>query len=137
MPSKSRPLKLIVPPSTRALGDRIPSTARASVVLPQPDSPTSPMIWPRPTLRLTASSTRAGPSSVPKLMLSSETSSNASTVMGAPEARVEHVTQAVAQKIETHHHGKDGEARGERVPPGLRQEFAGLGDHAAPFGRRR
>src|SRR6185295_4454786 len=134
MPSKSKPLKRIVPPSMRALGDRMPSAARASVVLPQPDSPTNPMIWPRPTLRLTASSTRAGPSSVRKLILSSETSSNGSTVMRAPEARVEYVTQTVAQKIETHHHGKDGETRGQRIPPRLRQEFARLGDHATPFG---
>jgi hypothetical protein len=36
----------------------------AVTLLPQPDSPTTPTIWPRPTSKLTPSTARNTPSSV-------------------------------------------------------------------------
>ena len=50
------PSKRIVP----AAGATMPTAARASVDLPQPDSPTRPTIWPRSTSRLAPATARTG-----------------------------------------------------------------------------
>src|SRR5215470_3243939 len=110
----------------------VPSTALASVVLPQPDSPTSPMISPGRIVRLTPSSTRAGPNSVANETKRFSTSRRLSPAGGTADPRIENVTQAVAQEIEAHHDEKDRKPRSERVPPRLGQELARLGNHAAP-----
>src|SRR5262245_767454 len=94
--------------------------------------------------RLMRSSTRAGPWSVGNWTLSPRTERRSVIALDGPararrraaDARVEHVTQAVAQEVEAHDGEEDGEAGGCRVPPGVGQELAGLGDRAAPLGRR-
>src|ERR1051326_8464018 len=135
--SKSFPAKWMVPPAVRAFLAMVPRIAFASVVLPQPDSPTRPMISPGRMVRLTPSSTRAGPDSVANETKRFSTSRRLASAGGTADPRVEDVTQAVAQEIEPHHDEEDREAGRERVPPGLGQELARLGNHAAPFGRGR
>src|SRR5215831_13298348 len=136
MASKSSPAKRMRPPSWRALRARMPSTALASVVLPQPDSPTRPKISPRRTLRLTPSSTLAGPTSVANETRKPSTSSRLSAGVATSDPGIENVAQAVTQKIEAHHNDEDGKPGGEREPPGLGEELARFGDHAAPLGCR-
>src|SRR5690242_3949586 len=116
MASKSSPSKLMLPAEIFALGARMPSIVRASVVLPEPDSPTSPMMRPRAMVRLTPSSTRAAPPSVAKPTLRSRISTSGLAVMRAPEPGIEYVAQAISQQIEPHHDDEDGEPRCERVP---------------------
>src|SRR5690606_40458597 len=139
MARMSMPSKRMDPPSFRAFGGRMPSTERASVVFPQPDSPTRPIMAPRRMLKLTPSRTRTIPASVPKLILRSRTSSSRSVLMTAPDAWIEDVAQPVPEEIEAHHDDEDREARRQGIPPGLRQELPRLRDHAAPLrrGRRR
>ena len=56
-PAMSRPSTRIAPDS----GSTKPAIARSSVVLPQPELPSSAIISPRATSRLTWSSTRVAP----------------------------------------------------------------------------
>src|SRR5215470_18590883 len=135
--SKSSPANRMVPPSVRAFFAIVPRIALASVVLPQPDSPTSPMISPGRIVRLTPSSTRAGPDSVANETKRFSTSRRLASAGGTADPRVEHVTQAVAQEIEPHHDEEDRKPGRERVPPRLGQELARLGNHPAPLGRGR
>src|SRR5262249_36389542 len=129
---RSRPAKLSEPPSTLAFGGNAPRMVRDSVVLPQPDSPTSPMISPAASDRFTPSSPRALPASVTNDTARSRTDSNSADIASHP--RIEHVTQAVTQQVEPHHHQQDRHAGCRRVPPGLRQEAAAFRDHAPPLG---
>src|SRR5262249_49099761 len=131
------PAKPMRPASCRALAGSMPRMALARVVLPQPDSPTRPMISPARSVRLTPSSTLAVPASVRKETRRLSTSSRLSPGVATSHPWVEHVAQAIAQKIEAHHDEKDGKAGRQRGPPGLGQELARFGDHAAPFRRRR
>src|SRR5581483_5335070 len=137
--SKSSPAKSILPPSIAAFGGSTPRMARASVVLPQPDSPTSPMISPRRSDRLTVSSTRATPLSAwnetDKPAMSSNGCASGGTIDAPPDPRVEHIAQPVAKQVEAHHDEQDRDPRRGRVPPGLRQEFAAFRDHAPPIRR--
>ncbi|MNY09290.1 hypothetical protein D3C86_1422000 [compost metagenome] len=50
---------------------------------------------------------------------------------------VEHVTQTVAQKIETQRHVKHGSAGAEDFPPEIRHELAPVGNHRSEIGGRR
>src|SRR5690349_19291021 len=95
------------------------------------------MISPGRLVRLTPSSTRAGPPPVADETKGFSTSRRFAPADGTADPRIEHVTQAVAQEVEPHHDEKDRQSRRERVPPGLREEFARLGNHATPLGRRR
>ena len=62
IPSPARPS--IPRPSNRRpppVGSSSRSTSLAVVVLPQPDSPTRPRVWPRPTEKFTPSTARTTP----------------------------------------------------------------------------
>src|SRR5690242_11125213 len=116
---RSSPAKRIVPASVRAFLAMVPRIAFAKVVLPQPDSPTSPMISPGRIVRLTPSSTRAGPDSVANETKRFSTPRRLASAGGTADPRVEHVTQAIAEEIESHHDEENREPGRERVPPGL------------------
>src|SRR5262247_531582 len=95
-------------------------------------------------VRLIRSSTRAAPRSVANATLRSLTESSSLIAVpdgaaggGAPDARIQHVAQSVAEEVEAHHGQEDGEAWGQRIPPGVGQEFARLRDRAPPLGRGR
>ncbi len=71
----STPSNCTVPPrSTLRLGRR-PMIERDRMVLPEPDSPTTPSVLPRSRVRLTPSTARTVPSGVMKCVLRSRTSS--------------------------------------------------------------
>ena len=57
----SRPAKLISPPAMRAVLAMTPMSARPSVVLPQPDSPTMAVMEPSGTEKLAPSTARNSP----------------------------------------------------------------------------
>jgi len=60
----SSPANAMLPPTTRAAEGSRPTIDRQVVVLPQPDSPTSPIVSPSPRVKLTSSTaltTRAPP----------------------------------------------------------------------------
>src|SRR6516225_7445012 len=137
--SRSSPAKRIDPASRRALLAKMPRIALASVVLPQPDSPTSPMISPGRIVKLTPSSTLATPCSVANETRRFSTSRRLSPGAGTANPWIEDIAQPVAQEIEAHYDDKDGKSRRQGVPPGLGQELARIGDHASSFrcrGRR-
>src|ERR1700761_6363477 len=131
--SRSWPLKVREPPAIIAFAGSAPRIVRASVVLPQPDSPTRPMISPGWSERLTPSSTRATPASVVKDTDRSRTDNSSASI--APHPRIEHVAQPVTEQVEAHPHQQDRDAWSRGIPPGLWQKAAAFGDHAAPFGR--
>src|ERR1043166_4871352 len=112
----------------------MPRMARARVVFPQPDSPTSPMISPRRIVRLTPSSTFATPPSVLKETRRFSTSRRLSPGASTSDPRIENIPQAVAQQVEAHHDKEDREPGRQCIPPGLREELTGLGNHPPPFG---
>jgi hypothetical protein len=74
MPTSSVPRHRIEPATCVPLG-RSPSTACAIVDLPEPDSPTMPMLSPRSTTRSTPRTARTNPASVGKPTVRPETSS--------------------------------------------------------------
>src|SRR5215468_8191801 len=135
--SRSSPAKRIDPASRRALLAKMPRIALASVVLPQPDSPTSPKISPGRIVKLTPSSTLATPCSVANETCRFSTSRRLWLENCTANPWIKDIAQPVAEKVEAHHYEKDGKPGSQRVPPGLRQEFARFGDHAPPFRRRR
>ena len=81
----SRPSSL-TRPLMRALGGSRRSTARASMVLPDPDSPTMPRVRPAASVRLTWSTARSGPRAVASSTPTPSISSRASAISGAPAA---------------------------------------------------
>src|SRR5438876_11456574 len=138
--SRSAPLNHTSPPRMRAaVAGRTPRMARASVVLPQPLSPTRPTTSPRATSRLMPSSTWATPPSVTKSTRKPRTdrSSVIACDAGAPQARIEDVAQTVAEQVEAHDGEKDREPGGRGIPPRVGQELARLRDRPAPLGRGR
>ncbi len=50
--SRSRPSKIALPPAGPPLGSCRRSSVRPSVVLPEPDSPTTPSVWPARSLKV-------------------------------------------------------------------------------------
>ena len=50
---------------------------------------------------------------------------------------IERVTQTVAHQVEGQHGHQDRQAREGHDPPGAQHEFAGIGQHRSPLGRRR
>src|SRR5262249_24236507 len=103
---------------------RMPRMALASVLLPQPDSPTKPMISPGRMLKLAPSSTLAAPWSVANETRRFSTSRRLSPSAGTANPWIEDIAQPVAQEVEAHHDDKDGKPRRQGVPPGLGQELA-------------
>src|SRR3954449_12395105 len=129
--------KRIEPVSCCALEGRMPRIARAKVVLPQPDSPTSPMISPRRIVTLTPSSTFATPRSVPNDTRRFSTSRRLSFGAGTSDPRIENIAQAVTQQVEAHHDKEDRKPGGQCIPPRLRKELTRFGNHPPPFRGRR
>src|SRR5918993_2421310 len=109
-------------------------------LLPQPDSPTTPSVWPGATEKLMPSTALTTPSARRKWVWRSRTSSRASGARRAAGAgvsgrvaftgsvqatmqalgarsRVEGVPQAVAHEVDPDHGDRDGHAREERPPP--------------------
>src|ERR1700722_19377244 len=126
---------------TLPAGSRMPITAYAVTDLPDPDSPTSAMVSPLSTAKLTLSSARTMPERVRNSTLSPSTlSAGAAVVMSVscPAPGIDQVAQAVAEQVEAEHCDHQRQAGEERVPPFPRHhEGRALRHHDAPFRRRR
>src|SRR6476660_5739295 len=80
--------------------------------LPQPDSPTMPMVWPASTWNETPSTARTTPSSVAKCVCKFSTSNSAIRLDPLGQPRVERIPQPVAQQVHRQHRDAQ-EDRGE------------------------
>src|SRR5512132_1092820 len=111
-------------PWNRASPETLPPRAspmidRQVTLLPEPDSPTIPRVWPRSREKLTPSTALTMPSSLLNRTRRSFTSSSAmwplrqpptaaSPSSGVPHPRIEHRVEDVHCKVE-HHHEEGGE----------------------------
>src|SRR5262245_37955717 len=104
-PTSSCPLSLMEPATIRPGGSIRPRIERPVTVLPEPDSPTSPITTPRSSETSTPSTAAITPPPGKKWALSSPTSSTAVSVLLLLgfEARVQQVAQPVADQVD----GKD------------------------------
>src|SRR5262245_15311881 len=133
--SRSIPSKLTEPPTVRPMrsGSRR-STDSAVTLLPQPDSPTMPSVSPGPTWNETPATARLTPSSVTKSVLRSLTSSRGGMLTSPPpcNARIEPVTQSVADEVDGEYDQCQRQAGTEHGPRGPRQIDATGSNHVAP-----
>src|SRR3954465_5889705 len=104
-------------------------------LLPEPDSPTTPSTSPSSRLRLTPSTARITP---PALGKSTDRFSSSRRSTGLSfQLRVEGVAQSVANEVEGEDGDQNHQAGEGHYPPGAQDELAGVGQHSAPFRRRR
>src|SRR6478672_415290 len=115
--SRSRPSKTTRPPTVRPGGDAIRRRIDSDVtLLPQPDSPTTASVSPRPTENETPSTARTTPSRVKKYVFKPRTSRSGaedSLIASHPprEARVECVAHAVAEQVHRQNRERQANAR--------------------------
>src|SRR5262245_66332550 len=109
--TRSFPSKRMRPPTMRPGGSTRPRIEKPVTVLPQPDSPTRPSTSPAATSKLTPSTARTAPARVKKWVRRFSTSR-----VLALKARIEHVAQAVADQVDAHDRGEEGDARIEADP---------------------
>src|SRR5215510_14509075 len=110
--------------------------------LPQPDSPTTPRIWPRATVSSTWRAARSWAWSGNRAAASRCAPRGANSSPPAadrrssrtPQPRVDDVAQAVTQQVEAEYGKEDGKPRKGREPPRLRQVLPALGDGEPPVG---
>src|SRR4030095_8305921 len=142
---RSSPSKRTRPPTMRAARGRRPTIDRHVVVLPLPDSPTSPSVSPSPSEKLTPSTalTTRAPPNVKKWVWSPETSRTGAIRARArplqiPLLGIEPYSQPVAEELGRENDQQDARAWKHREPPLARhQRGARLRQHEAPGGRRR
>src|SRR2546422_2319500 len=128
---------MISPPRTYAFAGRSCVIASASVVFPQPLSPTRPTVSPSSTSRLTPSTARTQPFWTLKWTFRLRTERRGTST--PPQARVDDLIEAATQEIEAE--GKEGDREtGREEPPPVVQP-APQGDegrqHATPGGHVR
>src|SRR4029450_9809711 len=111
-----------------------PITASIVTLLPDPDSPTMPSTSPSLSERLTPSTACITAACEGNSTCRSSISSRAIAL--SLELGIERVAQPVAQQVECEHGDQDHDSRKSDDPPGAQHEFAGVGQHRAPFGRR-
>src|SRR5271155_3947673 len=133
-PTSSRSSKRIEP-ETRAPSGVRAIRASAVIVLPEPDSPTTPRLSPSASENDVRSTTRCEPRGVGRSTASSATSR--SILSPRLQFRIERVAQAVAEKIEAEHAERDGYARVERESRRVVENVLGVGEHLAPGRLRR
>ena len=139
-PSSSGRPQAMLPRDVVTPGGSSPSTARPVMVLPEPDSPARP--WMRPCLEaeVDTGDDRAGivvgtdvdPQAVDRA--ASRGHRLAFPIARPRSTRVERVAQRVAEEVERHHDGQDGQARENADPPRV-EVLDRVGHHRAPLGR--
>src|ERR1700733_1254950 len=97
------------------------------------------MVSPLSTAKLTFSSARTMPERVRNSTLRPSTESvDVMRASSCPSPGIDHVAQAVAEKIEAEYRNHQSETREGRVPPFARNhELRAFRHHDAPFRRRR
>src|SRR6185503_14087718 len=135
MARRSRPSKVSRSAVTRPGKGTRPIIASMEMLLPEPDSPTTPRISPASRSRLTSSTARSTPPMVGKRTQRLRISTSA---MDSPlQLGIERVAQPVAEQVEGEHRDQDDEAGEGDHPPGAQHEFARIGEHGPPFRRGR
>src|SRR5207249_5604356 len=109
------PPKMISPPKMYAFEGRSCVMAYASVVFPQPLSPTSPTVSPSSTSRLTPSTARTQPFWTLKWTFRLRTERRGTST--PPQARIDDLVKAATQEIETQRKERDRQAGWEEPPP--------------------
>src|SRR6202034_3478550 len=133
-PTSSLPSKRIEPEACAPSGVS-PISASAVIVLPEPDSPTTPRLSPSASENDVRSTTRCDPPGAGRSTASSATSSS---ILGSRlQFRIERVAQAVAEKIEAEHAERDRDAGIERESRRVVENVLGVGEHLAPGCLRR
>src|SRR6516165_2680703 len=139
MSRRSRSSNAIRPEAMSASGPRRPSTASATVLLPEPDSPTNAKASPWPTEKDTSRKAVIGPAGVAYSTVRECTERNATGLSRLSEAQsgVEDLPQPVAQKIDTDHRDAHRDTGGEHNPRRCLKERSRIADHRARVGARR
>src|SRR3954453_20169823 len=97
-----------------------------------------PSVSPLATVMSTWRTAFTMPRRVANSTVSPETSRSALMFASRPPLRIDDVAKTVADQVEAKHREHQREARKKRDPPFARDDRArALGDHDAPFGRRR
>src|SRR3712207_3723009 len=111
-------------------------TASEVTDLPQPDSPTRPIVSPGATAKLTPSTARVGSSPLrEKVTARSSTSSTGPVIRDSPaKFRVESFAQPLAQEREAEGDDDDAHRRPDRQRRANGQEALGRGQHRPPLG---
>src|SRR6185369_451859 len=143
---RSSPSKSTRPPTMRPARGKSPTIERHVVVLPLPDSPTSPRVSPSRRVKLTPSTalTTRAPPKVKKCVwrpATCKTASRLATALGEalqiPQLGIEPNAQPVAEQLGREHDQQDARPRKDREPPlAGHQGGARLREHE-PTGRLR
>src|SRR5471032_431317 len=127
---RSSPSNITRPATIRAGGGASRSNVRLETVLPLPDSPTMPSVWPDATWKSTPSTARTTPSRVWKWTLSPSTASSgpiwpafAGGAASGADTGIERIGEAIGQKVEAQHGHED---RGPRHQARPRRHLQGL-----------
>src|SRR5512137_122468 len=120
-----------------------PMTAANVTLLPEPDSPTTPRHSPGRTSRSTPSTAVTTPERVAKRTTRPRIASSGAAAPFGPGARsvleagIEGIAQSLARDVDREHQDQDRQAGKGADPPGVEHEFASVGHHRTPRGRRR
>src|SRR5215204_314160 len=137
MRSRSMPSNLSMPLACPA-PPRWPITAYPMLVLPEPDSPTTPTISPAASVSDTPCTAATALRPCRYLTHRFPIARSASDMRGRPaEPRSDALLQPVANNVDADHGENDAERRTEDHPRGRRDVSRTLGDHQPPVGRRR
>src|SRR5690606_906733 len=141
--TRSSPMNRISPPTMRPgwLTSRMMDAA--VMLLPQPDSPTTPTVSPGYSWKLTPSTALTTPRSVKKCVRRFRTSrigsafmvrSVSGSISSLPQARVQRVPQPFAQQVDAQHRQQNRDAGKGGQPPRAENVLPALGNHGAPRG---
>src|SRR5476651_257744 len=119
--SRSSPSNITRPATIFAGGGARRSNVRLETVLPLPDSPTMPSVWPDATWKSTPSTARTTPSRVWKWTLSPSTASSGAG--SAADTGIERIGETVGQEVEAQHGHEDRSPRHQARP---RRHLQGL-----------
>src|ERR1700733_11395092 len=138
--TRSRPSSSTCPATIRPPGGSSRISEVPSMVLPEPDSPTSPSVSPSSMVKLTPSTACTVTSRSRISALRPETSSRLTAARpSTPQPYVKQVAQRVTQEVEGDDDDDDQHADGVNLPPVPGEDVAGaVRQHPAPRrGRRR
>src|SRR5690606_4346780 len=143
LPARFSPNSRISPATMRPGCGTKPMMDRAVMLLPQPDSPTTPTVSPGYSWKLTPSTALTTPRSVKKCVRRFRTSrigsafmvrSVSGSISSLPQARVQRVPQPFAQQVDAQHRQQNRDAGKGGQPPRVENVLPALGDHGAPRG---
>src|SRR5690349_69823 len=125
----------MLPPTMRPGASIRPMTEKPVMLLPEPDSPTSPRTSPAPTRRSTPSTALTTPPWVKKWVCRPCTSRTGALTLSAGIVRIEDVAQVVAHEVDADDGQRQRDAGEERDPVmPAEHELEAIGDQHAQRG---